>query len=264
MAAVKSWVINLERSRDRRAHLERQLADHLSGLEHEFVVAVDGRSLGAMERADLVDEKAVARAPWWLTPGAIGAALSHRAVCQRIAAGEHPIGLVLEDDVVLSQNVERIVTEAADQMASADVVLVNFRSFEPCRFARTGAVRLSDGRYLAHPVDAGQPISAGAYLITREAAKRLAGIVLPVRVTADSWRYLRDAGGFDQLRCIVPCPIRVDPHFRTTLDYVPGTLRASALDVVARYRLPPFHQAMRVWRAGRLRRWSRHVFVDPA
>ena len=264
MAAVKTWIINLERSRDRRAHMERQLADHLSGLEHEFVVAVDGSSLEATERATLVDDEAVAGKPYW-TQGVIGAVLSHSVVCQRISTGEHPIGLVLEDDVVLSQNVQRIVTEVADQMGGAEVVLVHFRSIQPCRLTRTGAVRLSDGRYLAHPVHAARPISAAAYLITTEAAERLARTHLPVRIGADWWKDLRDAGGFDQLRCIVPCAIGVDSAFRTTLEYSPrDTLRGWALDAVARYRLPLFHQAIRAWRGRRLRHVSQYLFVDDA
>jgi len=262
VAAVKAWIINLERSHGRRVHMEHQLVDHLSGLKHEFVVAVDGLSLKATERAALVDEEAVARLR--MTPGLIGAVLSHRVVWQRISAGEQPVGLVLEDDVVLSKNVEAIISEAAEHMAGAEVVLGYFQSREPCRFTRTGAVCLSDGRYLAQPVDADRPLCAAAYLITREAAERLAAFVLPVRINND-WKSRRDAHGIDRLRCIVPSPIATDPDFRSTLGYTEtGSVGGRVLDIVATYRLPPFHQAMRALRSRRLRRERQYVFVDNA
>ena len=275
MAAVKTWIINLERSANRRVHMEQQLADHLSGLEHEFVVAVDGRKLEPTEWAKLVDEEAVARSRW-LTPGMIGNALSHRAACQRISAGEHPIGLVLEDDVIFTPTVEQVVTDAADQMTGADVVLVLFyRSptvSEPCRFTRTDAVRLSDDRDLARPLDPGQLAGSGAYLITREAAKQLADVTLPVRRGTDSWSAIQEAGGFDQIRCVVPPAITNDPEFRSTMG-VPerhrgrrgtpvDTLMAAALEAVARYHVPPFHQVMRARRARGLSRYAQYMFVD--
>ena len=259
METVKAWIINLERSAERRSYIDHAVAQYFPDLDHEFITAVDGRTLSAEDRTGLVDEEAVSRAPRWLSPGMIGCALSHLAVYRRVASSEYPTGLVLEDDVVLSEGIERKIGEIAEDMAGAEIVLLHFRSFEPCRFTRDRATPLAGGQLLAEPLDLSQPHSSGAYLLTREAAGRLADVVLPIRVAPDSWKYLRDAGGFDVLKCVVPYPIGVEPDFRTTLDH---TLRAKAFNVLARYRLPPFHQAMRVYRSRRLRQWSQHVFMQ--
>ncbi len=57
---MKAYVINLERSTERRQHMRRQL--ERLGLEHEFVAAVNGARLTADERL-LVDGHAVAQSP---------------------------------------------------------------------------------------------------------------------------------------------------------------------------------------------------------
>ncbi len=51
---MRAYVINLPRSVARRALMEDQLRD--SGLDYEFIDAIDGRALSADQRKTLVDE----------------------------------------------------------------------------------------------------------------------------------------------------------------------------------------------------------------
>src|SRR3954447_23246954 len=96
---MRAYVINLPRSVARRASIANELA--ALSIPHEFIEAVDGREMTAGERAAMVDEARAAQSPHWLTPGQIGCSLSHLRVYERIAAGDEPVALVLEDDAQL-------------------------------------------------------------------------------------------------------------------------------------------------------------------
>src|SRR5947209_4640748 len=102
---MKAYVINLPRSTERRASMAEQL--ERTELDYEFVDGVSGRGLTPTERAELVDEAAVARYPRWLTPGQIGCALSHLRTYERIldSGTQDAAALILEDDVILPSNI---------------------------------------------------------------------------------------------------------------------------------------------------------------
>jgi len=72
---MKTYVITLERSKERGEYIKKHLKEH--GLEHQIIHAVDGSLLSPDEIAMSCDMEAVNRLDWWLTKGAIGCALSH-------------------------------------------------------------------------------------------------------------------------------------------------------------------------------------------
>jgi len=57
-------------------------------------------------------------------------------------------------------------------------------------------------------MDVSQPISTGGYVITKDAAKTLAEIILPVRVGPDSWGDFYAQKGFQSFRCVYPVPLK--------------------------------------------------------
>jgi glycosyl transferase family 25 len=201
---MKTYVINLARAADRRAFMERQLAG--SGLDSEFVDGVEGRALSAAEHAALVDLEAVARYPSWLTAGAIGCILSHKLVYDRIAASDNGPALVLEDDAVLPSDIAPLASGIAQIMDPAGVVLLNFRSFKPCRLSRASAVPVRRHAVLA-PADPHQIVSTLAYLVGSEAAARMTSVIVPVRWAADSWGEYARCGAIGSLRCVLPRPV---------------------------------------------------------
>jgi glycosyl transferase, family 25 len=215
-------------------------------LPHEFIEAVDGQALTPSERATLVDEVAVARFPGWLTPGAIGCALSHLRVYEQFRDRDaDDVVLVLEDDVVLPTSISNTISEVAAHMHGSEVVLLYFRSFEVCDFSSRDAVKLATGQQLAYPLDVGQPLTASAYLITREACRNLAEAILPVRTAADNWKYFYDLGAIESLRCLIPRPITVRTDFKSTIGYIgEKSVRMHVTDFVTRYRIPPFIQLL--------------------
>jgi GR25 family glycosyltransferase involved in LPS biosynthesis len=104
------YVINLDRRSDRWAHTQQQLrrvglqdAVRFSGIDGSKDVNVDqlhreGKlSALAVERLRLPTKDKLFGMD--LTPGALGCALSHRAVWQRVVDAGHQCCLILEDDV---------------------------------------------------------------------------------------------------------------------------------------------------------------------
>src|SRR3954454_19479506 len=169
---MKAYVINMARSPSRRASVTEQLAR--TELDFEFVEGVDGHTLTPHERAKLVSEDAVAQAPMWLTPGAIGCALSHLRVYERMAGD---IALVLEDDVLLPERISEVCARVAGKMHGREGVLLYFRSSGVCRFSARDAVEVAGGR-LMYPIAPDQPISGVAYLITSAACQSLSEAIL--------------------------------------------------------------------------------------
>lgn len=258
---MKAYVINLPRSHQRRDEMTRQL-DRV-GLAYEFVEAVDGRALKPSERAGLVDEATVAQHPRWLTPGAIGCALSHLRAYERVLAdGCEDVALMLEDDVIVPPGISDLVSQIVPHMRGPDVVLLYFRSFGVCRFSSYEAVGLRSGAQLAYPLEVRQPITTAAYLITREACRGLAGVILPVRAGADSWGHFYELGAIESLRCVIPRPFGVRKDFKSTIDRVaPRSQRVRMTTFIATHRVFPLFQLLNLNRRLIERRMSKLAVV---
>jgi glycosyl transferase family 25 len=258
---MKAYVINLPRSTERRAHVTQQMAQ--LRIPYEFVDAVEGRELSEAQRAELVDEAAVARQPYWLTPGTIGCTLSHRIAHQQIRDGDDDVGFVVEDDVVLPPDAAEVLEEIAGHMRGREAVLLYYRSFQPCLFSSQDAEDLSRWGQLLYPIDVRQPITTAAYLITRQACAQLVDILVPVRAAADDWGRFHDEGAVDRLRCVVPRPAGVRTDFKSTIDYISASsLRARVTTAISRRHVFPFHQLLALKRK-RLERSMTRVSIVP-
>src|SRR5688572_3727506 len=103
---MKTFVINLEEAAGRRHSITSQL-DKL-GMEYSLVQGINGKELQPEEISLYADREELAKHPFWLTPGAIGAALSHMKVYRMIVDEGDEWNLVLEDDVILDRNFRTI------------------------------------------------------------------------------------------------------------------------------------------------------------
>jgi len=258
---VPTYVINLARSSDRRAHITAQL--NTTRTAYQLVDAVDGRELD-FTNTELFDPSVVGTSTF--RPGAAGCALSHLEVYRRLLDDGRDAALVLEDDVILPTDLCELAEQVATHMRGAEIVLLNFHSQKPCRVAWAGAVDLPADRFLVQVVDERQPGSTGAYMITREACARMAKAALPVRVHPDNWAFFYREGAIDRLRCVVPMPVANSAEHRTTIDYYkPGSLQARIRELVASFRVPLLYQALAVRRQRTFRRWGwvgKTEFVD--
>lgn len=159
------FLINLDRATNRLAFVARRL----NTLELPFVriAAVDGAQLGSAEHANFVAARPRDGKRGW-RDGQIGCFLSHFDAWQRIAAGGAPFGLVLEDDLHVSESLPALLDDIGWVPDDADVV----------RLEATGqwlalgrSVAAASGRSVRSIRSAAW--GAGAYLLSKKTAARL-------------------------------------------------------------------------------------------
>lgn len=238
---MKTYVVNLRRSPDRRAHVLAELGR--AGLDYELVEGVDGRDLDVSD-PQLVAPEFSSRPSF--RPGAAGCSLSHMAAYRRILASEASEALIVEDDVVLRDGVAGLLgaLEAETTGAGAHdaaVVLLNY-TVPAKRLYLSSVSALPTGHQLVSPTSLAGVTSASAYVITRAGCERMVAAMLPLRCFVDEWEWFVSAGVLDRVRSVAPMPVHNTGKFRTTIDhYPPGSLQARVREATGRLA-PPFVQ----------------------
>ena len=211
-------VINLDHDTDRRARVERRLAE--LGLRWERLPAVDGRRLEPHHER-LIDRAAHAARGLEFSPGAIGCWLSHREAQRRVAEGVEPMAMILEDDIAIADDLpdvlERIERGDAGRF---DVIRLHrykmHRKFVPVHRIGAGALGF------VRPADSG----AQAYVITRAAAGRLIASIPRMAQLADHALYEHWTHGL-VVCSIDPPAVRHDDRGRSSIEARPLRGRAS-------------------------------------
>jgi glycosyl transferase family 25 len=162
---LKAYLINLDRSEDRLAHMRQQLGR--LGVDFERIAAIDGAvmaedALAAFQRARPSKHEG------WL-PGEVGCFLSHFEAWSRIAAGEEPWGAVFEDDLRVSPDLPRLL--ASPDWIPADADAVRLEANRSMRLRRPRRIAVTPGRHLFTAVSG--TTGSGAYVLSRAAAERL-------------------------------------------------------------------------------------------
>jgi glycosyl transferase, family 25 len=256
---VYAYVINLARSTDRRAHITRELKK--TGIKHEIITAIDGRQVDLAD-SSIIDPSLASTARF--QSGAAGAALSHLSVYEKIIADGLDEALILEDDVTLPVDLESLADAVANQLTGAEVALLSYDSFHVCKMSREGSTRLPAARRLALPIDIGQPRSAGAYIITREACERMTKYLLPIRICADEWGFFYREGALDRVRCVVPLPVVKTARLTSTMGSYAlgnGTIGRLVWPFV-NLKIPLLHQVLTYRRQRIYRQWGQSELVD--
>ena len=256
---MRAYVISLARSLDRRAHIAGELKK--TGLDYEIITAVDGRDLN-MHDPSIIDPSVLEGNSF--PAGAAGCALSHLRAYQKIVSDGLDEALILEDDVTLPADLGTIVDAVARHLTGAEVALLNYGSPDTCRMSIKGSVDLPSSRLLALPIDVRQLLNAAAYVITREACKRMNESALPLRVNADDWRFFYGEGMLDRVRCVVPVAVTKNPRFESTIGiYSLGNgFKARLIGPIVRHKIPLLHQLLLYRRRRILRQWDRSEVVD--
>lgn len=102
---MKVFLINLDRSPDRLAHMYAQA--RAAGIVFERVPGVDGRTMTGPFLGNTFAE--------YLSPGERGCYASHLLCCQLILEQKLPYAMVLEDDAVLGPDAVGIANQSADR-----------------------------------------------------------------------------------------------------------------------------------------------------
>lgn len=163
---IKSYLINLDKDSERLGSFKRQF-ERLN-IEFERIPAVDGRQVSEAVYTEFQRARPRNHKKGWLR-GQMGCFLSHYAAWQIIANGDEPFGAVFEDDIYISDGLGIVLSSGAWIPEGVDIVRL-----EPS----TNRIRLGQRKVLAREGrDYFQVLStswcAGAYLLSRSAARRL-------------------------------------------------------------------------------------------
>jgi glycosyl transferase, family 25 len=259
---MHAYVINLARSPERRAHITAEL--QRTGLNYEFIPAVDGRTLDLSDSALIDFASLTSRCPF--PAGMAGCCLSHFNVYQKILEDGRDRALILEDDVTLPADLSDIADAVGSHLTGAEVALLNSAKCPPgrLRVSLEGSVDLPSSRLLALPLEARDVVNAGAYVITRQACERMIEYVLPVRSCSDDWRLFYEEGVLDRVRCVVPQPVTKNHNFESTIGFysIGNGVRARLVGPLVRHKIPLLHQAILYRRQRIMREWERVEVVD--
>jgi glycosyl transferase, family 25 len=204
---LKIYVINLKDSTKRRKLMERQL--QRLRLEYEIVDGINGHHLDDEQLSACCDLESLRKHPDWLTPGAVGAALSHRLVWTHIARSSCQSALVVEDDVLLPDHLPQILNQIECHYQGNELILLYWLSNVVQTFHRQSAVRIDESLLLARSINPASLLSAVMYVIDSDVASRMIDINSRIKVTADHWACHLDGHSFSQIRCLVPSPVKL-------------------------------------------------------
>jgi glycosyl transferase family 25 len=167
-------IISLERSHERRAFMQCQLDD--LGLPFRFFNAIDGSNMTTAKKIrEVVGVK--------LTPGEIGCALSHLAVIQEIAEGEHEYAAILEDDVFILPEVRNFLNERyLRSLPAFDILQLDGNHLAKLRLT---LIVGNIGRYQLCALTKCHHIMF-AQIYTRETARRIAASISNVTAPIDN------------------------------------------------------------------------------
>lgn len=171
------YVIALETSQDRRDIMTERLA--ALDLDFTFIDAVLGKALSDSAVADITSPERRNHLPMPLSKGAIGGGLSHLATWTKIAEGDAPMALILEDDAELTPAMIPILKRLEKLEDRIDIVNLHFRGGR----LLVDIARLSEDHNLTSCRY--NSIGAESYVITKSAAQHLIDRYLPMVFEVD-------------------------------------------------------------------------------
>jgi glycosyl transferase family 25 len=159
---LKAYLINLDRSHDRLAHM--QLEFGRARVDFERVKAVDGAELDAKVLEDFRRARTAATPQGWL-PGEVGCFLSHFEAWRRIASSGGEWAAVFEDDLHVSPDLGRLL--ATTDWIPNDADIIRLEANRSMRLTAGRPIRAAPGRML-YRARSGTSGAAG-YIISRDA-----------------------------------------------------------------------------------------------
>ena len=159
---MKTYLINLDRSRDRLAVMTQRMSE--IGIAAERVSGVEGAKLKADSINTAIPNYKYPRS---LTRGEIGCFLSHRKCWEIFVQSGDDWALILEDDCIFHKAASRYLTNIDWIPSGCQLVHFYYAKSAPVYSDKT--VKLADGNHL-YRTKISLPVGAYAYFISREAA----------------------------------------------------------------------------------------------
>jgi len=172
---MRIFYINLLSRPDRRAAMETQLGR--LGLSARRIDATTPDALLAAHKAEYCDPRKFR----WLTEVELACSLSHIEALRSIAVGAERLGLIFEDDVVLSPRLPRFLADFDDTRPAIDIVRLEA---DPDPMRVDPAEPLHVGDVALRRVHSWSNGAAG-YIVSQRAARRIIETGAMLRVQTD-------------------------------------------------------------------------------
>lgn len=187
MPQTKTYVINMLKDTQKRAHIEQQLKDHPE-LSYQICDAIEGRALSAEEQKQLFTADFFRVYGRNASIPAAGCSASHSLVYRQFLSSDEPYALILEDDAILSAslNLQPLLDLINVKEPRAVLLTPDFW------YKKEGRIADINSSYQVYRVTTGY--MASGYLINRSAAELIQKLNTPVRYLADDWTVFQREG----------------------------------------------------------------------
>lgn len=249
---MKILVVSLSRVETRTRYIKA----HLDSLEvdYELVDAVDYLNLTPIDFDLLSDQEAVRQNPY-LNKGVIACSLSHVKIFRLIVERNIDKCLVIEDDAALPRNIKKLLAIAEREIQSDEIISFSYFNHHQAKeftsLSQHRRMRVGEGSELVSPVDLHDIASTMAYMITREVARKMIEVVLPVSVQTDYWGVYYEKQAFSSFRCLYPVPVQA-AAIRSSIEYEATNTLVSRLAAWVRRRQIPLLTQYLEWRSNKI------------
>ena len=216
---MKIFVVSLSRVEVRTKYIKAHL-DAL-GVDYEMIDAVDYLNLSPADFEVLSDQEAVRVNPF-LTKGVIACSLSHVKIYKHIVKNNVDVALVIEDDAALPKNIKKLLQIVGQEIKKDEIIALSYfnhhQAKESTDLSKHERKPVGAGCELVYPVDLHDIASSMAYVITKEVARKMIDIVMPVSVQTDYWGTYHDKHAFASFRCLYPVQVHA-ATIRSSIEY---------------------------------------------
>jgi glycosyl transferase family 25 len=208
MTPLQTYVINLDRSKDRLEAIAQQL--QALGLSFSRIPAVDGRKATPEQRAFLDETSYQKKHGKTSLPGELGCYLSHVNAIQTFLLSDASFALILEDDAIFAEGFVDAFHELMRHPNKWDMVkLSGVHSGTPVPVHTLNSTH-------ALSVMFSKCTCSSAYLINRTAAQAYSEKLLPMTLPYDhefdlGWKYQI------KIRAVTPFPVIHNETVATTI-----------------------------------------------
>jgi GR25 family glycosyltransferase involved in LPS biosynthesis len=248
------YITNLKTSEERKLFMEKQLKK--LQVEYEFFDCVVGAELTEKEINDKCDTAAIKKHNEkieWFNKGMIGCTMTNQNVYQDIINKNRPYALFLEDDTILPKNLRELLDSMEGFIKQGDVILLFWNSWNPLEL-QSSTVEKFSGSAFYRPQNYKDLTCGSAYIVTKQAAKKMIGANTPIQTTPDSWGFFYESGCIDRLFCAYP-------HVIQTADKTSTMQTGNFLQlrtIIDKYKIFPFYQYLR-YRRRKLKQKSHQI-----
>jgi GR25 family glycosyltransferase involved in LPS biosynthesis len=135
----KIYYINLDRRPDRNEHIKKELKKINKDKEVERIPAIDGRTLNiaGLSNELITDEGKLDALNinggmyYILTPGAVGCALSHLNIYNKIIdeLNDNEYALIVEDDIIIQDNFDEKLNNYINKIPKFDILFIGYHYY---------------------------------------------------------------------------------------------------------------------------------------